>query len=317
MNDEQPRTRSQEHTIEIDAPLEAVWKALTEGEELMRWYVQEAEVVPGKGGDIWVSFGEGMAGRSHIEVWEPGRHLRLSHLPAPGGGESKGAEGDQTGEGGEVGEGGEGGEVGEGGEGGEEGKRGAESETVGTPPLTSPIIEDYFLQSRGGVTVLRLVTSGIPDTPDWDGFYDGTNRGWELFLRTLRHYLEKHPGKPREHTVVMQPITGTIGHAWEELVGDEGLGLRTREVDLEDGVRYSARTAGGDELEGDVLMAAPPTALVLTLDNLDESIFAITFDRMGDQTFLYASLSSYGELTDDMNRLHTRWREWLKRLSSL
>ena len=286
MNDEQPRTRSQEHNIEIDAPLEAVWKALTDAEELTRWYVQEAEVTPGEGGDIWVSFGEGMAGRSRIEVWEPGNHLRLSHLPPSEGEGSESAEG------------------------------GAESGALGTPPLTSPIIEDYFLESRGGVTVLRLVTSGIPDTSDWDGFYDGTNRGWELFLRTLRHYLEKHPGKPREHTVVMQPISGAIREVWEELIRDDGLGLKTPESALEDGGRYSARTGGGDELKGQVLMVVPPRALVLTLDNLDESIFAITFDQMGDNTFLYASLSSYGELSDGMHRLHARWREWLNNLCS-
>lgn len=220
MTDEHPQTRCQEHVIEIDAPVEAVWKALTEAEELTHWYVQEAEVEPGVGGRMWVSFGEGMAGSARIEIWEPGKRLRLSLL-APSEGEE--------------------GERGEGGEKGERDEGDAESDATGIPPLTSPIIEDYFLETRGGVTVLRLVTSGIPDTSDWDGFYDGTNRGWELFFRTLRHYLEKHAGKPREHTVVMQPITGSMREAWEELVSQDGLGLRVEEADLKEGRRYSAR----------------------------------------------------------------------------
>lgn len=64
-------------------------------------------------------------------------------------------------------------------------------------------------------------------------------------------------------------------------------------------------------------MAIPPTALVLSLENLDDSIFAITFDERGDKTFLYASLSSYGELSDDTQVIHTRWRGWLSNLSSV
>ena len=37
-------TRTQQHEIVIDAPLEAVWKAITDAEELTRWFVQEASV---------------------------------------------------------------------------------------------------------------------------------------------------------------------------------------------------------------------------------------------------------------------------------
>ena len=45
-------TRTQQHEIVIDAPLEAVWKAITDAEELTRWFVEEAKVVPGVGGTI-------------------------------------------------------------------------------------------------------------------------------------------------------------------------------------------------------------------------------------------------------------------------
>ena len=81
MSDEQPKTRSIECEIEIDAPIEAVWKALTEGEELTRWLCDEARVTPGVGGSHWVSWGEGQAGESLCEAWEPGRRLRMRNLP--------------------------------------------------------------------------------------------------------------------------------------------------------------------------------------------------------------------------------------------
>ena len=44
------RSRAVEKVIELNAPIEAVWKALTDGQELARWFPLEARVTPGKGG---------------------------------------------------------------------------------------------------------------------------------------------------------------------------------------------------------------------------------------------------------------------------
>src|ERR1051325_8250167 len=84
MSDESPETRSIECEIEIDAPIEEVWKALTEAEGLTRWLCDEARVTPGVGGSHWVSWGEGQAGESICEAWEPGRLLRMRNLPGEG-----------------------------------------------------------------------------------------------------------------------------------------------------------------------------------------------------------------------------------------
>jgi len=72
-------TRQQTHEIVIDAPIEAVWKAITDAEELTRWFVEEASVEPGVGGSITISWGGGDKGESRIEAWEPNRLLRLDH----------------------------------------------------------------------------------------------------------------------------------------------------------------------------------------------------------------------------------------------
>jgi uncharacterized protein YndB with AHSA1/START domain len=72
--------------IEINAEVEAVWKALTEAEELTRWFPLQARVTPGTGGSIWASWGEPWAGEARIEGWEPNRHLRtVEPPPQPGG----------------------------------------------------------------------------------------------------------------------------------------------------------------------------------------------------------------------------------------
>jgi hypothetical protein len=86
--------------------------------------------------------------------------------------------------------------------------------------LVEPIVEEYILDTREGRTVLRLVHSGISSAPDWDGFYESTGRGWQLFFRGLKHYLEHHPGKPRKNIIViMQPLTESPDEGWEKLTG--------------------------------------------------------------------------------------------------
>lgn len=71
--------RKVETGIEIQAPAEAVWKALTEAEELQNWFPFEAKVEPGEGGSIWLGWDEIATWDSTIEVWEPERHLRTTY----------------------------------------------------------------------------------------------------------------------------------------------------------------------------------------------------------------------------------------------
>jgi uncharacterized protein YndB with AHSA1/START domain len=74
----QPTARSVERTVEIDAPLGAVWRALTDADELTRWFPLEARVEPGAGGSIWMRWSDVYGGLSRIEVWEPEAHLRIA-----------------------------------------------------------------------------------------------------------------------------------------------------------------------------------------------------------------------------------------------
>lgn len=64
--------------IEIEADAETVWKAISEGEELKRWFPLDARVTPGVGGAVWLSWGEGADWESPITIWEPNRHLQTT-----------------------------------------------------------------------------------------------------------------------------------------------------------------------------------------------------------------------------------------------
>ena len=72
------KTRKIEKKIEIAAPIEAVWKALTDAEELMRWFPLDARSTPGPKGTIWYSWGPPYEGESRIEIWDPPRRLKLA-----------------------------------------------------------------------------------------------------------------------------------------------------------------------------------------------------------------------------------------------
>ena len=48
-------------------------------------------------------------------------------------------------------------------------------------------VTDYLLEGRGRRTVLRVVTSGFPLDASWDGWVEGTRRGWVFELSALKH----------------------------------------------------------------------------------------------------------------------------------
>lgn len=70
--------RSIEMEVTIDAPVEAVWEALSTGEGMARWFAPTARVNPGEGGSVFVSWGGGVEGEGRIEVWEPNRRIAWS-----------------------------------------------------------------------------------------------------------------------------------------------------------------------------------------------------------------------------------------------
>jgi uncharacterized protein YndB with AHSA1/START domain len=70
------REKAIDTTVEIAAPVEAVWKAISDPRELERWFPLQARVTPGEGGEVFMSWGPPWEGASRIEAWEPERLLR-------------------------------------------------------------------------------------------------------------------------------------------------------------------------------------------------------------------------------------------------
>ncbi len=276
-------TRAQEHRIEIKAPAAQVWKAISDGEELTRWFVEEAKITPNangayEGGRYWISWGAGMEGESRIEVWKPGELLRLTHA-----------------------------------------KPSEEMVECGLFPkafleLEEPLVEEYRLESSGGATVLRLVHSGIPTSEDWDEYYDGTHRGWKTFLFGLRHYVEKHFGKPRRNVFVMLPVNASYEQIWDRLTGTDGLAREGTLAGLQAGERYRLTTALGERFEGTILMHVPPKSLVMTVDTIDDALLSVSIDDMAEKKLFYMTLATFGTTEADVDAIRARWLPWMQRL---
>jgi len=231
-------TRGHEHEIEIAAPRDAVWRALTDGEELTRWYAADAAVEPREGGSYDISWGEGLDASAVVEIWEPQRRLLIA------GGPSTGAD---------------------------------------------PILQDYTLETRGGKTVLRVVTSGIPDTPDWDGYYDGTKQGWPPFLVALRHYLERHPGEPRASRLLVEPIALAPDDAWSRLTGRSG---------------YEAAGLGGE-----LLLELPRRTLLTTVASLGDGLLELSVTPRDGNAQLFSILAAFGDDRPRVEDAAACWRE--------
>lgn len=69
-------TRSAGSDIWLDAPRERVWRALTDARELERWFPLSADVEPGEGGSVRMSWNNEFEGDAKIDLWKPPEHLR-------------------------------------------------------------------------------------------------------------------------------------------------------------------------------------------------------------------------------------------------
>jgi hypothetical protein len=78
-------------------------------------------------------------------------------------------------------------------------------------------VTDYMIETVGGQTVVRVVTSGFSSDPSWDGWVEGTQRGWAFELRSLKHYLERHRDEPRYVAYVRLRVPLSKEQVWSRL----------------------------------------------------------------------------------------------------
>jgi uncharacterized protein YndB with AHSA1/START domain len=76
--------RSFAHRVDIDVPVQRVWRAFTDSRLLERWTQRGASVVPRENGRLHVRFAPVVEVDAHIDVLQTPQRLRLILLPTKG-----------------------------------------------------------------------------------------------------------------------------------------------------------------------------------------------------------------------------------------
>lgn len=66
------------------------------------------------------------------------------------------------------------------------------------PPTDSTLVDDFVLDESAGITIVRLLGSGVPSEPAWDPWYLRLRRGWEQALARLKVCAEREIARGAE-----------------------------------------------------------------------------------------------------------------------
>ncbi len=248
------KKREYEMKIDIEAPPEEVWRALTEAQELVRWFPLQAKVEPRQGGAMHWSWGKSWTWETRIEAWEPPRLLRLV----------------------------------------QEDSRPYDADGKPLPAgqaAPARLVVEFALESRAGKTSLRLVHSGFGRGARWDEEFDGIQMGWQFELRSLKQYLQRHRGRDRH--VGWAHLTTPLAHeeAWAKLLSAEAFPFERGA--LEAGREYAIQAATGDRFSGTIGLHIPERELYGTVRELDGGILRLYTHRTGSRTIVSAWLATY------------------------
>ena len=158
-------------------------------------------------------------------------------------------------------------------------------------------VTDYYVEHRGGRTVVRAVTSGFPLDPSWDGWVEGTNRGWAFELRSLKHYLERHAGQARQVVYLRRRTSLSSEQAWARLSGER---------------EFLPWLTGGQ-----VFDQRPASQVCAVVSDPADALFRLSVEPGGpgaDQREVVLWLSAWGSQEKRVGELRNAWAGVLERL---
>ena len=138
------KERGYAHRVDVLADAQQVWRALTESQHLALWCSPGADIRARPGGSFRASVDRVTELEAHIDVFEPGRRLRLIYLAARD-----------------------------------------------LPRAASVMVDDFILDPVPGGTIVRLLGSGVPASPEWDTQYRRLRMSWQAAMTRLKVYVEK------------------------------------------------------------------------------------------------------------------------------
>jgi len=195
-------------------------------------------------------------------------------------------------------------------------------------------IEDFYLEARGGKTLLRIVCTGWPDDATWDRAFRATRDGWNGFLHMLRFYVERHFGKERAGFSHPARGGGDVVADLGRLLG--AVGLEPGWDRLEPGDTFVLRSPGGERLSGSVWRVTrwpedgpgpsdPPDpckpehrnwpvgviGVGLDVSEYEHGLLGLGVYRLESATVATVGLSTFGLAEARSSALAARWRAWI------
>ena len=142
--------------------------------------------------------------------------------------------------------------------------------------------EEWLVSAtEGGVTRLTLIQSMTDDgIDDWEGFFGDIRRGWQLFMASLRHGLERAVEPNRVVDCVFVPAPMERAQIWAR-VGESIRGASSEGPVLLDGLEPA--------------LELPPHSRLLV--SVDRTV-VLDVEGAGESQVLYAQAATHGEVND-------------------
>ncbi len=289
--------------IDIAAPANVVWKALTDASHLVNWLPLDAAVKPGEGGSMRLTWGDPVTEESTIEVWEPEKHLRLRETK-PFGVQFEPAEAKLA--------------------------PGRVVDYELKPNGTKTVLQ---LTHTGFASGLPAAGATLREMDQVDelaglalelspvGFRNTVAECWNYQLSALGDYCENHAGQVRSVSWVRLPLHTTFADAWSRLSGPGPSGLLHAQArgDMvlpsvktsfaagpQPGDRYSFQTATGDTFTGKVLTYKENKQFGGTVENLN-GILRILLSYTVGKPDVSVWLARYGEQSKLLTVSEQQW----------
>jgi hypothetical protein len=168
---------------------------------------------------------------------------------------------------------------------------------------------DWFLEAKGGKTVLRLVHSGFAPGAAWDKEYDGTNRGWTFELQALKHYLERQRGKARRATWLRQATALEPAAVWERFAKPGPIFRKVALDSLGAGDRYRFERSDDEVLEGRVLVNRAPLEFAGTLTSHGDGMIRFGFEDCMDGPEAHVWIATWGPSAQQFAGIESGWKK--------
>jgi uncharacterized protein YndB with AHSA1/START domain len=156
---------------------------------------------------------------------------------------------------------------------------------------TQKMAMEFTLETHGGITRLRLVHSGFGQGANWDDELDGISGGWQVELRGLKLYLERHKGQDRHHAFAQRVSPLDQPAVWSRLFSPAAFVVTSGRIAQDE--RCVIRAATGDQFSGSIKWHNPGADVLLIVDDLDDGFFRLSTWRAAGKTGIQTWLSTY------------------------